>query len=156
MCHVMRNSIRENKGADQLHGNRTADQRLCFRYIDSSIPKFEISSLYSYSSSVLAQPGYCQTWSETPKIGFLMTQLILLALCTLSVWDGVSEWIQILKCSKSNFEVETFTILKLRFCLICYAYSKQLRSCRDGQLLKPHCSNTGRQFTSIKCPFFHQ
>ena len=30
--------ICENKGADQLCGNRTADQRLCFRYKDSSIP----------------------------------------------------------------------------------------------------------------------
>ena len=36
----------ENKGADQLRGNREADQRLCFRYSDSTIPlllKFEIS-----------------------------------------------------------------------------------------------------------------
>ena len=30
--------ICENKGADQLHGNRAADQHLCFRYIDSTIP----------------------------------------------------------------------------------------------------------------------
>ena len=36
------------KNADQLRGNREADQRLCFRYIDSAIPllsKSEISSL---------------------------------------------------------------------------------------------------------------
>ena len=40
--------IYENKDADQLRGNREADQRLCFRYIDSTIPllsKSEISSL---------------------------------------------------------------------------------------------------------------
>ena len=40
--------ICENKDADQLRGNREADQRLCFRYTDSTIPllpKFEISSL---------------------------------------------------------------------------------------------------------------
>ena len=40
--------ICENKDADQLRGNREADQRLCFRYIDSTIPllpKSEISSL---------------------------------------------------------------------------------------------------------------
>ena len=40
--------IFENKDADQLHGNRVADQRLCFRYIDSTIPllsKSKISSL---------------------------------------------------------------------------------------------------------------
>ena len=29
--------ICENKDADQLRGNREADQRLCFRYIDSTI-----------------------------------------------------------------------------------------------------------------------
>ena len=40
--------IGENKGADQLRGNREADQRLCFRYTDSTIPlviKSKISSL---------------------------------------------------------------------------------------------------------------
>ena len=40
--------ICENKAADQLCSSRTADQRLCFRYIDSTItllPKSEISSL---------------------------------------------------------------------------------------------------------------
>ena len=33
--------ISENKGADQLRGNREAreaDQRICFRYTDSTIP----------------------------------------------------------------------------------------------------------------------
>ena len=30
--------ICKNKGADQLRGNREADQRLCFRYLDSTIP----------------------------------------------------------------------------------------------------------------------
>ena len=29
--------IGENKGADQLRGNREADQRICFRYWDSTI-----------------------------------------------------------------------------------------------------------------------
>ena len=40
--------ICENKDADQLRGNREADQRLCFRYMDSTtplLPKSEISSL---------------------------------------------------------------------------------------------------------------
>ena len=40
--------ICENKDAEQLRSNCAADQRLCFRYIDSVIPllsKFEISSL---------------------------------------------------------------------------------------------------------------
>ena len=41
-------SICENKDADQLCGSRTADQRLCFRYTDSTIPllpKYEFSSI---------------------------------------------------------------------------------------------------------------
>ena len=69
----------ENKDADQLRGNREADQRLCFRYTDSTIPllpKSEISSLYP--SSVAIQPGLCRPCSETPKTGFLRTRLIFL------------------------------------------------------------------------------
>ena len=67
----------ENKDVDQLRGNSEADQRLCFRYTDSTIPllrKSEISSLSP--SSVAVQPGLCETWSETPKTGFLTTRLI--------------------------------------------------------------------------------
>ena len=63
--------ICENKDTDQLRGNREADQRLCFRYTDSTIPllpKSEISS--PLPSSVPVQPGLCQTWSETPKTVF--------------------------------------------------------------------------------------
>ena len=67
----------ENKGADQLRTNCEADQRLCFRYRDGTIPlllKSEISSFYP--SSVAAQTGLCQTWSETPKTR-VMAQIIL-------------------------------------------------------------------------------
>ena len=55
--------IFENKDADQLRGNREADQRLCFCYTDSTIPllpKSEISSsshlLWLYSP-VCVGPG---------------------------------------------------------------------------------------------------
>ena len=61
----------ENKDADQLRGNREADQRLCFRYTDSTIPlllKSEISSFYP--SSVTVQPDLCQTCSETTLLVF--------------------------------------------------------------------------------------
>ena len=47
--------ICENKDADQLRGNREAEQRLCFRYTDSKIPllpKSEISSLQPSSVAV--------------------------------------------------------------------------------------------------------
>ena len=69
--------ICENKDADQLRGNREADQRLCFRYLDSTIPlllKSAISNLFPSPEAV--QPGLCRTWSETPKTGFLTTRLI--------------------------------------------------------------------------------
>ena len=64
--------ICENKDADQLHSNLEADQRLCFRYLDSAIPllpKYEISKLWP--SPEAAQPGLCRTWSETSKTCFL-------------------------------------------------------------------------------------
>ena len=53
--------ICENKDADQLRSNREADQRLCFRYTDSTIPllpKFQASShLLSQYSLVCVGPG---------------------------------------------------------------------------------------------------
>ena len=68
--------ICENKVADQLRGNREADQRLYFHFIDSTIPllpESEISSLYP--SSMAVQPGLCGTRSKKPKTGFLTTRL---------------------------------------------------------------------------------
>ena len=89
MSRVMRKSdfcICENKDADQLRGNREADQHLCVHYTERTItllPKSEISSLWT---PVVIQPGLCQTWLETPKTGFLTTRLIYLYL-----WiDGLS------------------------------------------------------------------
>ena len=40
--------IGENKDADQLRGNHEADQRLCFRYSDSTIPLLHISEISSF------------------------------------------------------------------------------------------------------------
>ena len=60
-----------NKDADQLRGNREADQRLCFCCLESTIPllsKPEISSLYQ--SFVAVQPGLCRTRSETRTFVF--------------------------------------------------------------------------------------
>ena len=41
--------ICENKDADQLRGNREADQRLCFRYSDSMIPLLSKSKIQGSS-----------------------------------------------------------------------------------------------------------
>ena len=45
--------ICENKDADQLRGKREADQRLCFRYKDSTIPQLHISENSSLCSQLL-------------------------------------------------------------------------------------------------------
>ena len=48
MSRVMRKPdfcICENKDADQLRGNREADQRLCFCYTDSTIPLLPTSEI---------------------------------------------------------------------------------------------------------------
>ena len=70
--------ICENKDADQLRGNREADQCLFFRYIDSTIPlsflnpKFQASShLMWLYSPVCVGPG-----QKPPKTGFLTMRLI--------------------------------------------------------------------------------
>ena len=34
-----KDTVCKNKGADQLRSNCPADQRLCFRYIDSKVPR---------------------------------------------------------------------------------------------------------------------
>ena len=53
----------ENKGADQLHSSTI------FLLLKSEISSF-------WPASVLVQLGLCQTWSETPKNGFLVSRLI--------------------------------------------------------------------------------
>ena len=69
----------KNKGTDQLCSNCTADQRLCFRYTDSTISLLSKSKISSFQpSSVVVQVGLCQALSETRKTGFLMTLLLLL------------------------------------------------------------------------------
>ena len=99
MSHVIEKTafcICENKGANQLHGNRTADQHLYSRYIDSTIPllpKCKISSLQP--SSVIVQPSLCQTWSENPEdlCSHNMDQIIIdnaRALIHLQVMKAVS------------------------------------------------------------------
>ena len=38
--------IGKNKDADQLRGNREADQRLCFCYSDSTVPFFKLLAIF--------------------------------------------------------------------------------------------------------------
>ena len=63
--------ISENKDADQLRSNCAADQRLCFRNMDSTIsllPKFENLHLQSFSAAV--QPSLYRTQSVNPQDWF--------------------------------------------------------------------------------------
>ena len=66
--HLMRKPticICENKDADQLRGNREADQRLCFRYTDGAIPPLGKSKISSFQpASVTVQASLYQTWLE--------------------------------------------------------------------------------------------
>ena len=67
------NCICENKGADQMCSNCTADQRICFRYTTSTIPLLLQSEISSFKpSSVTVQAGLCWTWSESQIVGFPM------------------------------------------------------------------------------------
>ena len=64
-------SIGENKGTDQLRGNREADQRLCFCYSDSKIRPLLNSKISSFQpASVAVQASLCQTCSETTLLIF--------------------------------------------------------------------------------------
>ena len=59
--------IGENKDTD----NRKADQRLCFRYSDSTIPPRFNSKISRFQpASVTVQAGLCQTCSETTLLVF--------------------------------------------------------------------------------------
>ena len=64
--------IDENKDADQLRGNREADQRLCFRYTENALAlllKSEISR-FKPPSQVAVQASLCQTCSKTTLLVF--------------------------------------------------------------------------------------
>ena len=67
--------ICENRDADQLCSICAADQRLFFRYKDSTIPLLSKSKFQASSLSVFVQPGLSQTWLKTPKTGFLVMRL---------------------------------------------------------------------------------
>ena len=50
-------NIGENKGADQLRSNCEADQRLCFRYSDSTIPLLPKSEIFKILALFCACTG---------------------------------------------------------------------------------------------------
>ena len=71
--------IYENKDANQLRGNREADQRLCFRHIDNTIPllpKYEISNSLAifcgctarFVSDLVGNPGDRFSHNDEPRL----------------------------------------------------------------------------------------
>ena len=64
----------ENKGAHQLLSNCEADQRLWFRYMDSTIPLLLKSETSSFlPASVTVQADLCRTWSGPKLLVFSRT-----------------------------------------------------------------------------------
>ena len=64
----------ENKGADQLCSNCEADQHLCFRYTDSTVPlllKSKIPRVKPAPETV--QASLYRTWSERKLLVFSRT-----------------------------------------------------------------------------------
>ena len=68
--------IWENKDADQLRSNREADQRLCFRYIDSTIPILSKSEILRLAIFCSCRAWFVSVQVGNQNVGFLMTQLI--------------------------------------------------------------------------------
>ena len=77
--------ISENKGADQLLCNGTADQHFCFCHKDSTIPLF-LNPKFLVTSHLLS--GLNCTLSETQKMGLLWR-----GSHSDSTWNSVLAWI---------------------------------------------------------------
>ena len=70
--------IGENKGADQLRGNHKADQRLCFRYTDSTVPLLLKSKVCIHLDNAQV---YCVRENRMARICFS----ILFPLCSFTI-----------------------------------------------------------------------
>ena len=73
--------IGENKGTDQLRSNCETNQRLCFRYTDSTIPLFSKSKI---SSLCDCTARFVLDLVGTQIVGFLMHRLICICMNTCS------------------------------------------------------------------------
>ena len=62
--------IGEHKGADQLRSNCEADQRLCFRYSDSTIPLLLIPKFQASSSFLCLYRSVCVGLVRKPHCWF--------------------------------------------------------------------------------------
>ena len=122
----------ENKGPDQLCSSTcTADQCLCFRYTDTTIPFLLIShKSRSQPSPVTVQPDLCQTWSETLKNWFPRVRASLLIGIMISLTTITSQsdiLLQSLICQNmSNVKILYFPYLGVKLGKSKYKQCKDL------------------------------
>ena len=109
--------ICENKGADQLRGNREADQRHCFRYTDSTIPllRSKIQNFQPLTIFCACTARFVSDLVGTQIVGFLTRRLI--SFC----FDNFRINIQVIKSHEFYFVtcslLHNINIVKfLKFC----------------------------------------
>ena len=144
MSRVMRKPafcICEYKGADQLRSKYAADQRLCFHFIDSSIPlvhKFQASShlLWLYcpvcvrpgpkpQRQVFSQQGSCfSRIARKPALG-VSNQVLHKPVCTATEDRELKFWISEVEglyylCSENRSTMQLICIS----CALVFAYAK--------------------------------
>ena len=84
--------ICENKDADQLRGNREADQGLCFRYTDSTIPLLPVKFQASRHLQWLYSPVYVGPGQKTrrPERGSIKIVLFVLFLSSVIMHTSIN------------------------------------------------------------------
>ena len=117
--------ICENKDADQLRGNREADQRLCFRYTDNKIPllpKFESTQnigfmeilslnyrLISSNRHIINEPrhektGFLHMRKTKTQISFAVTAKLI------STFVFATQIVQSLYFLNPNFQASSYLV----------------------------------------------
>ena len=103
--------ICENKDADQLRGNHKADQRLCFRYMDSAIPILSKSEIFKhlaiscgctarFVSDLVGNPE--DRFSHNEAHMSLLTRKSVFSVSNISIVNITVSHIPLLKRSKST------------------------------------------------------
>ena len=123
--------ICENKDADQLRGNSAFV--IAIRILQSL---YYLNPKFQASYRLLSQPGLCQTWSETPKTGFLTTRLI----CTSS---GMQTYT--LKFYKFHNQIRSFNLFVSVITLIPKSFESPNEKFDQAQH-KPGCTCNCRKW----------
>ena len=90
----------KNNNSDQLCGNPSADQHLCFSYIYIVLSLYFLNQKFQASSHLLwlYSPVWCVTWLETRQTDFLMMRLTLFKVTPFCL--NFSDYIKYFWCSK--------------------------------------------------------